>query len=58
MIDDYDFSALGYADKLQFDIEANWKLAIENFIEPYHVFSCHPWLNGFVGMDERHRSDI
>ncbi len=54
VIDGYDFSTLGYADKLQFDIEANWKLAIENFIEPYHVFSCHPWLNGFVGMDERH----
>ena len=53
VIEGYDFSALGYADQLQFDIQANWKLAIENFIEPYHVFSCHPWLNSFVGMDER-----
>lgn len=50
---DHDFSELRYCDSLQFDIAANWKLAIENFIEPYHVFSCHPWLNDFVGMDER-----
>ncbi len=53
VIEDYDFDSLGFAEQLAFDIEANWKLAIENFIEPYHVFSCHPWLNSFVGMDER-----
>ncbi len=52
-LDGYDFSALRHAESLEFDIAANWKLAIENFIEPYHVFSCHPWLNGFVGMAER-----
>jgi choline monooxygenase len=49
----YDFSDLHFSESLEFDIEANWKLAIENFIEPYHVFSCHPWLNSFVGMSER-----
>jgi len=52
-LQDYDFSDLHFADSLNFDIEANWKLAIENFIEPYHVFSCHPWLNSFVSMAER-----
>lgn len=52
-LDDYDFSDLRFGDSLKFDIQANWKLAIENFIEPYHVFSCHPWLNSFVGMEER-----
>jgi choline monooxygenase len=51
---DYDFSDLRFGEALQFDIKANWKLAIENFIEPYHVFSCHPWLNSFVSMAERH----
>lgn len=50
---DYDFSELHFSDSLEFDINANWKLAIENFIEPYHVFSCHPWLNSFVPMSER-----
>jgi choline monooxygenase len=53
-LDGYDFGDLEFTSVLEFDIEANWKLAIENFIEPYHVFSCHPWLNGFVGMAERH----
>ncbi len=52
-LEGYDFGSLNFCESLEFDIGANWKLAIENFIEPYHVFSCHPWLNGFVGMDER-----
>jgi len=52
-LDGYDLSALHFATELEFDIRANWKLAIENFIEPYHVFSCHPWLNSFVAMAER-----
>ncbi len=52
-LEGYDFGSLRYAESLEFDLDANWKLAIENFIEPYHVFSCHPWLNDFVGMDER-----
>lgn len=50
---EYDFSALSFSTSMEFDIKANWKLVIENFIEPYHVFSCHPWLNDFVGMNER-----
>lgn len=50
---DYDFSDLRFSRSLEFDIRANWKLAVENFIEPYHVFSCHPWLNDFVSMEER-----
>ncbi|MGI9290711.1 MAG: aromatic ring-hydroxylating oxygenase subunit alpha, partial [Gammaproteobacteria bacterium] len=53
IIEAYDFDALQYCKSLEFEIEANWKLAIENFIEPYHVFSCHPWLNSFVSMEER-----
>ena len=52
-IDGYDFSSLKFSEALEFDVEANWKLPIENFIEPYHVFSCHPWLSSFVSMAER-----
>ena len=52
-IGDYDLDSLGPGGRLSFDIEANWKLAVENFIEPYHVFSCHPWLHSFVPMAER-----
>lgn len=50
---DYDFCDLRFGESLEFEIKANWKLAIENFIEPYHVFSCHPWLHSFVSMAER-----
>ena len=49
----YDLSTMKFSESLEFDVNANWKLPIENFIEPYHVFSCHPWLDSFVGMDER-----
>ncbi len=49
----YDFSQLHFSTSFDIELKANWKLAIENFIEPYHVFSCHPWLNDFVSMQER-----
>ena len=52
-LEGYEMDAMRFSDSLEFDLAANWKLPIENFIEPYHVFSCHPWLNDFVGMDER-----
>lgn len=52
-LEGYDLDAMVFSEALEFHIDANWKLPIENFIEPYHVFSCHPWLNDFVGMDER-----
>lgn len=48
-----DLSSLRLGTSLEFEINANWKLPIENFIEPYHVFSCHPWLSSFVTMAER-----
>lgn len=57
-LDSYDFSDLHFSATLEFDISANWKLAVENFIEPYHVFACHPWLNEFVGMNERDPPDF
>jgi choline monooxygenase len=52
-LEGYDLSAMHFSESLDFDVRSNWKLPVENFIEPYHVFSCHPWLNQFVGMDER-----
>ena len=48
-----DLSSLRVGSSLEFELNANWKLPIENFIEPYHVFSCHPWLSSFVTMAER-----
>ncbi len=49
----YDLSALRWAGRLDFEIDANWKLIYENFIEEYHVFALHPRLHDFVPMGLR-----
>ncbi|MFO0995611.1 MAG: aromatic ring-hydroxylating dioxygenase subunit alpha [Alphaproteobacteria bacterium] len=49
----YDFAAIRHGETLEYDLKANWKLPLENFIEPYHVFACHPWLSSFVPMNKR-----
>lgn len=54
--DGYDVSAARYAGSLDFDVACNWKLALENYIEPYHVFAAHPRLHSFVPMAEREPS--
>ena len=40
----YDFTALRYAETLDFDIKGNWKLVYENYCDPYHVPTLHPRL--------------
>ncbi|WP_421710242.1 aromatic ring-hydroxylating oxygenase subunit alpha [Algihabitans sp.] len=47
----YDFSLLRFASAEDFVLPANWKLAIENFVERYHLPWVHPALNGFSGID-------
>lgn len=54
----YDFSQIRHGTTLEYEIAANWKLPLENFIEPYHVFSCHPWLSAFVPMGKRTAPDF
>ena len=64
----YDFSLLRPGGGLRFTLDANWKLAIENFVERYHLPFVHPQLNsvssvkhtlhitdgdGFVGVGSR-----
>ena len=57
-LEGYDFSAAVHAGTLEFNIDANWKFAHENYIEPYHVFSAHPRLHAFVPMSERRASEV
>lgn len=52
-IADYDLSTCRHAGMLTFELEANWKLAAENFIESYHVFNAHPALVKFAPMRTR-----
>jgi choline monooxygenase len=54
----YDLGATRHAGTVRFDIRANWKFAMENYIEPYHVFAAHPKLHAFVPMAEREPSKI
>ena len=49
----YDFSALRYAETLDFDVAGNWKLIYENFYDAYHVPTLHPRLEAFTPIDMR-----
>ncbi|WP_306115368.1 MULTISPECIES: aromatic ring-hydroxylating dioxygenase subunit alpha [unclassified Roseovarius] len=49
----YDFSAIRWAGKLDFEVNANWKLVYENYMEGYHVFAVHPKLLKFAPMNVR-----
>lgn len=57
-LEGYDLSALNYAGGKTYEVAANWKFAIENYIEPYHVFALHPRLTSFAPMDKRKPSDF
>lgn len=57
-LEGYDMSALQYAGSASFDVDANWKFAVENYIEPYHVFAVHPRLINFAPMGIRKPSDF
>ena len=49
----YDFSALRWAGRIDFEVKANWKLVYENYMEGYHVFALHPRLLDFAPMETR-----
>ena len=52
-LDGYDLSAIRWIAKREFEVEANWKLVYENYMEGYHVFSIHPKLLDFAPMEVR-----
>tara|TARA_Y100000588_G_scaffold325180_1_gene358786 strand:- start:29 stop:1267 length:1239 start_codon:yes stop_codon:yes gene_type:complete len=41
----WDLSAFCYAYHDSFEFRCNWKLAVENFCDTYHVFKVHPKLD-------------
>ena len=47
---EYDFSLLRHGGSETFEPATNWKLAIENFVESYHLPWTHPGLNGYSRM--------
>ncbi len=43
-IDHYDVANLALARRIRYDVRANWKLLVENFMECYHCATIHPEL--------------
>ncbi|WP_151484678.1 aromatic ring-hydroxylating oxygenase subunit alpha [Streptomyces albicerus] len=43
-IDQYDIDSLEVGKRIVYDVKANWKLIIENFMECYHCATIHPEL--------------
>jgi choline monooxygenase len=44
---DYDFSLLRHGKRLSFEVEANWKLLVENYVEALHIPTVHPKYNDY-----------
>jgi glycine betaine catabolism A len=47
----FDFSALRAAHRIEYDVDANWKLIAENYSECYHCPGVHPQLNRLTPYD-------
>jgi glycine betaine catabolism A len=43
-IDSYDIESLTVGRRFTYDVKANWKLIVENFMECYHCATIHPEL--------------
>ncbi|MDJ0394389.1 aromatic ring-hydroxylating dioxygenase subunit alpha [Rhodococcus sp. G-MC3] len=43
-IDSYDTGKLALGRRITYDVKANWKLIVENFMECYHCATIHPEL--------------
>ena len=50
----YDLSALRHAESRSCDIAANWKLAVENFVDYYHLPHVHKGLNSYSAMEDHY----
>ena len=37
---------------MTFDVRANWKLVVENFLESYHLPVVHPGLNAYSPLED------
>ena len=54
---DYDLTAFASAPRAEiitFDVNANWKLAIENYLEAYHLPWVHPELNSYSRLEDHY----
>ena len=47
---EHDFGLMRFGGVVEFELAANWKLPIENFIEGYHLPWTHPFLDSISSM--------
>ncbi|GAB3358409.1 aromatic ring-hydroxylating oxygenase subunit alpha [Modestobacter lapidis] len=47
-IEGYGVERLALGRRIRYDVHANWKLVVENFMECYHCATIHPELTGVV----------
>ena len=53
--DGYDLDVFRCAHRMSFSFGCNWKLAVENYCDNYHVFKVHPALHDAMSWDEQSR---
>jgi choline monooxygenase len=51
---DYDFSELRYGGGRSYELDTNWKHAIENYLESYHLPWVHKGLNSYSRMSDHY----
>jgi phenylpropionate dioxygenase-like ring-hydroxylating dioxygenase large terminal subunit len=47
----------GEASSFKLEVQANWKLAVENFCESYHLPWVHPGLNSYSRLEDHYNID-
>jgi phenylpropionate dioxygenase-like ring-hydroxylating dioxygenase large terminal subunit len=52
--DDRDFHHAGGDSSFSFDVACNWKLAVENYCESYHLPWIHPGLNSYSRLEDHY----
>ncbi len=48
----------GTENTFQFDVACNWKLAVENFCESYHLPWIHPGLNSYSRLEDHYNIEL
>lgn len=48
------YGRLGQGDGMEIEVNANWKLAIENYCESYHLPWVHPGLNSYSKLEDHY----
>lgn len=49
-----DVDQLVYRRQVEYDVAANWKVVVENYLECYHCAINHPGLSGSIILDQFH----